>query len=135
MLVTVSPSIRGSSQLGLTKRSKKTSQVVENAQGSVEAQGLVLVICLGELLFSPFEFIQVLPLPLSPHQEGGGSQHAISHGDFRDPTQGSPIGRLEKEFDTQKTRHPEKQLIIKYEISTIYIYIKLLNQFCNSQVL
>ena len=80
--------------------SKKLPCHFQNAQGSVEAKGLVLVICLGELLFSPFEFVQVPALPLSPYQEGGGAQHAICHGG--DPTQGLPKARVGK-----GVRHPK----------------------------
>ena len=45
-----------------------------------EAQRFVLMICLRQLLLPPLELIQVLPLPLRTHQEGGGAQHAIRHG-------------------------------------------------------
>ena len=46
----------------------------------IEAQRFVLVICLSQLLLPSLELVQVLPLPLRTHQEGGRAQHAIRHG-------------------------------------------------------
>ena len=42
----------------------------------VEAERLVLMIRLGQLLLAALELLEVLPLLLRPYQEGRGSQHA-----------------------------------------------------------
>ena len=139
MLVTVSPSIRGSSQLGLTNPTK-TKQVLTKRKEKKRSKKNIpgrwnrprIRWSTGACSCDMPRRVAVLAVWIHPSSSAASQPPpgrwgiAACHQPWRFSGSHTGItnnGRLEKEFDTQKNQHPEKQLIIKYEISTIYIYI------------